>query len=122
MHFCEKCTIYDQQKPAICEKFFCELIKKMRRNEFTREEAKSIIQEIRKKRDELILLFKHVTGIHVNSFREALFILEGDSLDLKDSNLKALYLQFQLLNTHLTKQFKSKEIWNTYYENINQLY
>lgn len=94
----------------------------MRRNELSSDEVKSIIEEIRLKRDDLILLFNHVTGINARSFREALFILEGETLDLNNENIKTLYLQFQLLNTHLTKQFKSKEIWNTYYENINQLY
>jgi hypothetical protein len=121
-NFCTKCTIYDQQKPEICDKFFCELIKKMQRNEINSEEAKTTIREIRQKRDDLINLFNQVTGLHAKSFREALFHLEGDTIDLSDTKLKTLYLQFQLLNTHLTKQFKSKEIWNTYYENINQLY
>ena len=33
-HFDQKCTVYDQSKPEICSKFFCEPIKKIKKGNY----------------------------------------------------------------------------------------
>ena len=46
-HFEGKCTVYDQTRPRTCGKFFCEPVKKIRKQESSVEEVQALIEKVR---------------------------------------------------------------------------
>lgn len=115
-HFCEKCTIYDQDKPAICSAFRCSVLKSVEKEEMTADKAMNMIAEVRKERDNLLLKFNELTDLKYTTFREALFYLENEE-EFLSTELLSLKYRFVLLNIQLAKYFKTKGSWEKYYDN-----
>jgi Fe-S-cluster containining protein len=53
-HFEKKCTVYDQSRPEICGKFFCEPIKKLKKGNYTEKELQELIESTKRLRKQFL--------------------------------------------------------------------
>lgn len=112
-HFDKKCTIYDQNKPRICSTFRCKILKRFSDNEISKDDALTTVEEVKKQRQELLDLWKKYTGKE-DSFRSIYYRCVRD--EDKDAVPPEIVFRANLLEIQLTKHFKSKEMFDKFYE------
>ena len=112
-YFCGKCTIYDQKRAVVCGAFRCKLLKNVSKDQLTQANAMQTIASARTLRNEIFQLYAELTGAAYScSFMELLDELPtlhqmygADSV--KNKQVSLLILTCGLLDTLLTKTFKS---------------
>lgn len=118
-YFDEKCTIYDQNKPKVCSSFKCKLLVQAITGEVSKDAALKTIREVKKERDEIIELFLNETG-RKESFRTIFHFINNDDNSIDDNpKLRIIKMKAHLLNIQISRHFKTKEMFNDYYEIID---
>ncbi len=113
--FNQKCTIYDKPKPKICSVFICNLLHKGKDGEISLEEALPIVANAKKLRDELIEEYEELMGVR-KTFREIFVQSFKDKSFDTDPAKKIIKYKAHLLDILISKEFKSKESFDMFYE------
>jgi len=107
-HFEGKCTIYDQDKPAICGKFKCKLLKSFEACEIEKGKALEIIENAIALRKEIFDLYASSVSEKTVAFREIMTIVNKERKE-KSKEVTILQAKTNLFSLLLIRYFKSKE-------------
>lgn len=114
-YFNGKCSIYDKKKAHVCSSFRCNLLKEYSSDSVNKEDALSIVQNAQKLREEVLALSESLFGKEEKLyFRKILMKIEDleknpDPKIMETHDFKILKIKALILETLLTKHFKSKE-------------
>ncbi len=114
-YFCGKCTIYDQKRALVCGAFRCKLLKNFAKGKITQDGATQTVANVKQLKNDIFDLYAGLVGIACSwSFMELLDELpklwQTYSADSgKNKQVSLLVLKCALLDTLLTKTFKSSQ-------------
>lgn len=117
-YFDQKCTIYDQDKPNICGKFKCQLLRATINGESSKEDTLKTIANAKNLRDELLADYQQLTKNQL-TFRELYLRSLKEEEQHNDPELKKIYYRVTLLEILLAKHFKSDDLFRECYEIID---
>lgn len=119
VYFDCKCTIYNQVKPRICSKFKCKLLKKVIAGEIEKPIATKVILEAKRLRDDVVSDYLSFFG-KKKPFRD--IFIESFKDESYDSHPEKKIIKYKahLLDILLSKEFKSKESFDQFYELLDE--
>lgn len=116
-YFLSKCTIYDQEKPHVCSKFKCNVLKEMAKGDISTQEALNLVEKAKILRDEVVDAYFLKTTEKI-PFRE-IFVRSFKNKEFEtDEDLKLIKMKAIMLDILLSKHFKGDAQLEEYYEII----
>lgn len=112
--FCEKCTIYEEKRPAVCSAFKCSLLRKVIKQEVPVDRVLKTIEDCKTQRNNLLRRWQEHAGEMI-FFRDLVLKANNWEGDLTVS-LKTLFFEVNLLEIALNKYFKPDDQFKQYYE------
>jgi hypothetical protein len=114
-YFSGKCTIYETPRPKICGSFRCQLLKDLKDEKLTSQDAVEIVRKARETRSELLNKYQvTTTGTEITNFRQLLLKL-GKILnspadqDTSSRELEVLLSKCNIFETLLIRHFRSAD-------------
>ncbi len=107
------CSVYNEEKPQVCSKYSCQVLKNVGLQKITKNDAISLVQKAISLKEDVIILYKKITK------KEKTYLVEivnfvFDFRGEQSSDFKMLKMKCNILNLLLIKEFKSEEEFDEY--------